>query len=137
MERNNELKEIDIKNRTCHYFNDIIKIEDFDFGNILLDEKSYDNILLYKISYKTLIGAKPLRIRLDQVNTFIRIHDGTRYLVLFGPEKYDAIYNRIRYVISQKSGITYVFSPNYTKIKIDLYDFLYESLEQDWLCILL
>ena len=102
-----------------------------------MDEKSYDNILLYKISYKTLIGAKPLRIRLDQVNTFIRIHDGTRYLVLFGPEKYDAIYNRIRYVISQKSGITYVFSPNYTKIKIDLYDFLYESLEQNWLCILL
>ena len=31
MESNNELKEIDIKNRTCYYFDDIIKIEDFDF----------------------------------------------------------------------------------------------------------
>ena len=31
MESNDELKEIDIKNRTCYYFDDIIKIEDFDF----------------------------------------------------------------------------------------------------------
>ena len=39
-------------------------------------------------------------------------------LVLFGPEKYDAISNRIRYLIRQKSGITYVFPHNYTKIKL-------------------
>ena len=40
MEINDELKEIDIKNCTCFYFNDIINIEDFDFNNILIDEKS-------------------------------------------------------------------------------------------------
>ena len=28
MDSNNELKEIDIKNCTCYYFDDIIKIED-------------------------------------------------------------------------------------------------------------
>ena len=33
MERS-ELKGIDIKNRTCYYFDDIIKTEDFDFDNI-------------------------------------------------------------------------------------------------------
>ena len=38
--KSNELKEIDIKNRTCYYFDDKIKIEDFDFGNIPIDEKS-------------------------------------------------------------------------------------------------
>ena len=32
-------KKLCIKNRKCYYFNDIIKFEDFDFGNILLDEK--------------------------------------------------------------------------------------------------
>ena len=37
---NNELKKACIENSTCYYFDDIIKIEDFDFGNILLDEKS-------------------------------------------------------------------------------------------------
>ena len=40
------MKEIYIENHTCYYFGDIIKIEDFDFDNILLDEKSYGNILL-------------------------------------------------------------------------------------------
>ena len=39
-----------------------IKFEDFHFDNILIDEKSYENILIYDISYTTLIGAKPLRL---------------------------------------------------------------------------
>ena len=41
MDTNDELKEIDIKNLTCHYFDDIIKIEDFTLDNILIDQKSY------------------------------------------------------------------------------------------------
>ena len=92
---NNEFKKVQIKNRMCYYFDDIIKLENFDF-NILIDEKSYENILIYNISYKTLIGSKPLRIRFDKIDGFIRIYDGSKYLVLLGPEKYDAIYNRIR-----------------------------------------
>ena len=39
MERKDELKEIDIKNRTCYYFDDIIRDLDIYFDNILLDEK--------------------------------------------------------------------------------------------------
>ena len=34
IESNDKLKEIDIKNSTCYYFDDIVKIEDFDFDNI-------------------------------------------------------------------------------------------------------
>ena len=45
MDSNDELKEIDMKNRTCYYFDDLIKIEDFYLDNILIDEKSYKNIL--------------------------------------------------------------------------------------------
>ena len=100
------------------YFEDIINIEDFYFDNILLDEKLYENILIYDISFKILIGAKPLRIRFDKVDEFIIVYNGTQYLVLIGPEKYDATYNRIRYVISQKRGITHVISHNYGRIKI-------------------
>ena len=77
--------------------------------------------MVYNISYKTLIGAKPLRIRFNNVEGFIRVYDETTYLVLFGPEKYDVIYNRIRYLLSQKSGITYVISYHYARIKMDLY----------------
>ena len=50
MESNDGLKEINIENCTCYYFDDIIKIEDFDFDNILLDEKSHKNILICDIS---------------------------------------------------------------------------------------
>ena len=90
MDSNDELKEIDIKYRTCYYFDDIIKIEDFNLDDVLdekLDEKSYENILVYNILYKTLNNTKPLRIRFDKINGFVRVYDGTRYLVVFGSEK--------------------------------------------------
>ena len=37
---------------TCYYFDDIIKLEDFDLDNILMDEKLHQNILMDDISYK-------------------------------------------------------------------------------------
>ena len=46
MGSNNALKEIDIKNYKCHYFDDIINIEDIDLDNVLIDRKS----LVYNIS---------------------------------------------------------------------------------------
>ena len=91
MENNDNLKDIDIKSSTCYYFDDIIKIEDFDLDNILKDEKSYENILVHNISYKSLIDDKPLRTRFDKIDGFIRVYDLTRYSVLFGSEKYDSI----------------------------------------------
>ena len=97
---NNEFK-VRIKNRTCYYFDDIIKLEDFNLDNILIDEKSHENILIYDISYKTLIGPKPLRIRLSKIDGFIRIYDETRYLTL-----------------------QYIFSHYFAKIKVDSYDSL-------------
>ena len=80
--------------------------------------------MLYDISYKNLFGLKPLCIRFDEVDGFIRVYDGIRCLALFAPEKSDAVYNTISYLVSQKSGVTYVFSHNYAKIKIDFYDSL-------------
>ena len=47
--KNNEFKTVRIKNRTCYYFDDIIRLEDFDLDNILIDEKSHENILIYDI----------------------------------------------------------------------------------------
>ena len=88
---NNEIEKGHIKNRTCYYFEDIIKKEDFDLDNILMDEKSHENILIYDISYKTLIDPKLLQSRFDKINEFNKIYDGTRYLTLFHSEKYDAI----------------------------------------------
>ena len=47
-------------------------------------------ILIYNISYKSMISARPT-CKVDEVDGLISAYNGTRYLVLFGPEKYDAI----------------------------------------------
>ena len=96
-----------------------VKFEDFNSDNILIDEKSQENILIYDISYKTLIREKLLRIRFSKIDGLIRIYDGNRYLTLLGSEKY-AIYSRIRYLISLKSSITYVFLTITQKSKLIL-----------------
>ena len=127
MESKHELKEIDIKYLTCYYFDDIMRVIDSDFSNILLNEKSYktyENILICDVSYKTFMGSKPLRIRFDEIDGFINIYDGIRYLVLFRPDLYDAIYNRIRYRFSEKSGITDSINHNFARIRLDSYNSL-------------
>ena len=107
-----------------YYFDDIIKIEDFNLDNILIDTTSWKNVLVYNISQKTCINAKPLCIRFDKIDGLFRVYGGTRYLALFESKKYDFIYNRSRYIIGLKSDIPYVISHNFEKIKVDSYDSL-------------
>ena len=109
------------------YFNGIIKIGHFYLDNILIEVKSHENILIYDISYKNLIGSKPLCVRFDKIDGFIRIYDGIKYLTLFGSQKYDAIHNRITYLISLNSAITYIFLHYFTKIKVDSCDSLWKK----------
>ena len=47
--------------------------------------KNHMEKVTYDISYKTLIGSTPVRIRFNKIDEFIRIYDGTRYLI-FGSE---------------------------------------------------
>ena len=75
----------DIQSRTCYYFDDIMRVRDtdIDFSDILLDKKLYKekhkNILIHDISYKTSTDVKPLRIKFDEIDGFIKLHDGSRY----------------------------------------------------------
>ena len=52
--------------------------------------------MISDVLYKTFIGARSLHIMFNKVSRFIRDYRGTRYLVTFGPEKYYAIFDRIR-----------------------------------------
>ena len=45
--------------------------------DILIDEKSHENICIGCISYKTLIYSKPLRIIVFKVDGIIRIYNET------------------------------------------------------------
>ena len=38
---NIKFKNVRIKSRMCYYFDDIIKLEDFDFDKMLIDEKPH------------------------------------------------------------------------------------------------
>ena len=58
----------------------------------------------------------------DRVDGFIRDYDGTEYLVLFGFEKYNVIYDRIRHLIRIKRWYYICFSHTYAKTKIGLDD---------------
>ena len=89
-----------------------------------MDERLYENILVCKKYFVRLMGTKPLCIRFDKKNSFIRVYNGTKYLVLFGGEKNDSTYNRSSYHIGVKRGIIYVISHNDAKIKVDSYDSL-------------
>ena len=129
MESKDELKETNIKNCTYYYFDDIIGVMDgdrnFDFSGILLDQKLYkekhENILIYDISYKTSTGAKSLRIRFDKIDVFMKIHDKTTYLVLFDYSYCDKISDKVKYLISEKSGIIDSINHYFARIRINSY----------------
>ena len=63
-------------------------------------------------------------IRFTKIDGFIRVYDGTRYLVLFGSERYNAIYDRIDYLINKKSDVEYIINHNFARIRIDSYNSL-------------
>ena len=83
---NNEFKEVCIEIRSCYYFDDMIKLEDFDFDNILINVKSHKMFLIYDVLYKNLISPKNLRIRFDKIDRFIKIDDRARSLAFLVPE---------------------------------------------------
>ena len=124
MKSREKLEEVGIKNRTCYYFDDIMWVIDIDFNNLLLDKKSYkkiQNVLVYEILYKTFMVKKPMHIRFDKIDAFIKIYDGIIYLVLL---EYSDIYDKIKYLKSGKSGITDNIDRNFARIRIDSYNYL-------------
>ena len=73
------------------------------------------------ISYKPFMSSIPLRVRFDKIDGYIKIHDRIRYLVLFGHGWYDEICDRIKYLISKRSGIADSTNHNFARIRIDLH----------------
>ena len=63
-------------------------------------------------------------ITFDKIVGIVRSYDRSGYLTLFGTKKYDTIYDKTRYLISIKYGITYTISYYFAKIKVDSYDTL-------------
>ena len=49
----------------------MININDLNLDNILLNEKSYENILIYGVAYKAPYRAKSLCVIFDKVDEYI------------------------------------------------------------------
>ena len=82
-----ELKQINIKNRTYYFYNDIIDIENFDSSMLKLDKKSYKDLDIYNIGYVTIkkIGdckninsVNPLYLRITHAGRYIEEINGDK-----------------------------------------------------------
>ena len=60
-----------------------------------------------------MLGAKPFHIWFDKINGFIGVYDRARCLVFARTEKKnDFIYNKTRYLIRIKNGVTFIICDN-------------------------
>ena len=86
----NKVKDIDIKNHTYYFLNDIINTEKFDRNNIEIDEKSYKNILICYIGYGTIKDSKhvknysvnPLYLIFRNVSGYFEEINKSKYLTI-------------------------------------------------------
>ena len=105
------------------YFDDIrMGVININFHNVLLDEKTSKDLLIYNSSYKTFMGEKLLCIWFNRIDGFIKIDNGIKFFVLL---EYNKIYGRIKYFINEKSGITGSINHHFARIRIDSYNYLH------------
>ena len=87
------IKQINIKNRTYYFYNDIIDLENFKSNLLKIDKKSYKDIGIYNIGYikikkiddcKNIYGVNRLYLNITHASEYTEEKEVNRYLVLFG-----------------------------------------------------
>ena len=80
-------KEINIKNRTYYFYNDIIDLKTFDSNNLKVDKKTYKDLDIFNIGYVTIkkIGCS---YDVNSVNSlYLRINDASGYMKEINKDK--------------------------------------------------
>ena len=84
------MKQINVKNRTYYFYNDIIDLKDFDAKLLKIDKKSYKNIDIYYIGYITIkkiddyesiYSVNPLYLHINHASGYIEEKNGNKYLI--------------------------------------------------------
>ena len=84
------IKQIDIKNRTYYFYNNIIHIKYFESKVLKIDKKSYKDIGIYNIEYitikkigdcKNVYSVNPLYLLFDHANGYIEEKGVNKYLI--------------------------------------------------------
>ena len=85
-----EVKQINIKNRTYYFYNDMINLKNFEPNLLKIDRKSYKNIGIYNIGYITIkkidyyeniYCVNPLYLRVNHANEYIEEKNENKYLI--------------------------------------------------------
>ena len=129
------IKEINIKERTYYFYNDIIDIKTFDSSNLKLDKKTYKYLDIYNIGYVTIKktgdcydvnSVNPLYLRIDNASEYIERIDEDKYLVFDVRDenkellkRYDYVFNKIMSKIKKIDDDWLAYTKDYTKIKFN------------------
>ena len=111
------VKQIDIKNRTYYFYNDMINIRKFDSNLLKIDKKSYKDIGIYNIGYITIkkiddyeniYSVNPLYLIIDHASGYIEEKGVNKYLVFDSTDenkellkKYSDVWNGIKNKIKE------------------------------------
>ena len=96
------VKQIDIKNRTYYFYNDI-NLENFKSNLLKIDKKSYKDIGIYNIGYitikkiddcKNIYSVNPLYLRINHASGYIEEKEINRYLVFDSMELHSTDENK-------------------------------------------
>ena len=91
-----EVKQINIKNRTYYFYNDIIDLENFKSNLLKIDKKSYKDIGIYNIGYITIkkiddceniYSVNPLYLLINHANEYIEEKGVNKYLSFDSTDK--------------------------------------------------
>ena len=86
-----EVKQINIKNRTYYFYNDIIDLKNFDARLLKVDKKDYKEIDIYYIGYVTvkkiancnnINSVNPLYLMINEMIGHFEEKNENKYLVL-------------------------------------------------------
>ena len=99
-------KQINIKNQTYYFYNDIIDLKNFDAGLFKIDKKSYKDINIYKIGYATkkkISECMNINSVIIHANGYIEEKDMNKYFVFDSADEnkellknYNDVFNGIR-----------------------------------------
>ena len=130
-----EVKQINIKNRTYYFYNDMINLKNFEPNLLRIDRKSYKNIGIYNIGYITIkkiddyeniYSVNPLYLIIAHASGYIEEKGVNKYLVFDSTDenkellkKYNDVWNGIKNKIEEVSSVKYDYEKYYMKIKFD------------------
>ena len=126
------IKEINIKNRTYYFFNDIINIKNFDSRLLEIDKMSYKNIGIYnnyirikKIAIcEDINSVNPLYLMTGEVIRHIDEKNRNKYLVFDSSDENKEVlrkYNKLWDETENKIG-EWKYGKDFVKIKFDSND---------------